>query len=128
MRELENLIERICLLEDGEVVRLEHLPERILRETIGKGASRGALPRATASAGRIDYHDATAGYQKSLIEQALAESAGHLAGAAQQLGLTRHALRHQIMKLGLPLPVSVPEPADSAPTARRKGNRNRRTT
>jgi transcriptional regulator with PAS, ATPase and Fis domain len=31
VRELENLLERICLLEDGERVRLAHLPDRIVR-------------------------------------------------------------------------------------------------
>jgi transcriptional regulator with PAS, ATPase and Fis domain len=29
VRELENLIERICMIEDGDCMRLEHLPLRI---------------------------------------------------------------------------------------------------
>jgi DNA-binding NtrC family response regulator len=113
VRELENLIERICLLEDGDVVRVEHLPERILRETRGVAYSGAS---SQSSGGEPDYHRATAGFQVSLIRRALQDSAGSLAGAARLLGLTRHALRHQMMKLGLPLPGEAG--AGAAPAAR----------
>ena len=51
VRELENLLERITILEDDQVVRLRHLPPRILRETeIGRRflASQGGEPAQTA--------------------------------------------------------------------------------
>lgn len=124
VRELENLIERICLLEDGDRVLPEHLPRRILRTVQDRAA--GSAPRTPASTGTHparaapdgvsppllqgmadpkDYHGATQAFQRRLIEQALAEGAGpgagRLAHAAQQLGLSRHALRHQMHKLGL---------------------------
>jgi transcriptional regulator with GAF, ATPase, and Fis domain len=40
-------------------------------------------------------------FQRGLIESALRASGGNLGGAARRLGLTRHALRHQMLKLGL---------------------------
>ncbi len=110
VRELENLIERICLLEDGGVVLTEHLPRRILRAV--RGDARTDTPSSlenTAPTGlrtADGYHGATQAFQRALIRQALAEGAaegaGSLAAAAMRLGLSRHALRHQMDKLGLP--------------------------
>ncbi|HWI82813.1 sigma-54 dependent transcriptional regulator [Ramlibacter sp.] len=98
VRELENLLERICLLEDGERVRIEHLPARILREVGRAPAAEAAAATALPERG---FHAATRAYQASLVTQALARAGGNLAAAAKTLGLTRHALRHQMAKLGI---------------------------
>ena len=97
VRELENLLERICLLEDGERVRLAHLPDRIVREARARPTLAAVPPRGAPAS----YHDATAAYQRALIEQALQRAERNLGDAATALGLTRHALRHQMRKLGL---------------------------
>jgi DNA-binding NtrC family response regulator len=97
VRELENLLERICLLEDGERVEVAHLPQRILREV---GMAAGA-PARSASGVDTDYHQATAHFQRELIASALRAAGGQPGTAAQHLGLSRHALRHQMAKLGL---------------------------
>jgi transcriptional regulator with PAS, ATPase and Fis domain len=116
VRELENLIERLCLLEDGERIRLEHLPQRILRETqaaqplAGTGSAppaRSGLvvgPVGSMEPGEPGYHLATQQFQRELIAGALAACGNNLAMAAQRLGLSRHALRHQMAKLGLRAP------------------------
>jgi len=98
VRELENLLERICTLEDGDAIRMQHLPDRIVREAAPGFVARE--PAGTEPAG-LDYMSATARFQRSLIESALARSAGNQARAAEQLGLSRHALRHQMQKLGM---------------------------
>ncbi|MBL8336180.1 MAG: sigma-54-dependent Fis family transcriptional regulator [Rhodoferax sp.] len=104
VRELENLMERICLIEEGPQVRLAHLPQRILRE-VGLAAPAGA---ATATpAAPQDYHAATRDFQRTLVRQALAGARGQLGAAAQALGLSRHALRHQMARLGLGDPPSA---------------------
>jgi transcriptional regulator with PAS, ATPase and Fis domain len=128
VRELENLIERICLLEEGDTVRIAHLPQRILRETGTSGVAglatrmpEGAFPEGDRQSSRQRFHPATAEFQRQLIRQALHDHADHLAGAAVQLGLTRHALRHQIMKLGL----SLPGTDDKAATRPRRPRRSR---
>jgi transcriptional regulator with PAS, ATPase and Fis domain len=95
VRELENLLERICILEDGDRVRVEHLPDRILRGARGRTA---ATPPSGAGA---DYAQATERFQRGLIEQALAAAGGNVAQAATALGLSRHALRHQMIRLGM---------------------------
>ncbi|MDP3519777.1 MAG: sigma-54 dependent transcriptional regulator [Hydrogenophaga sp.] len=102
VRELENLLERICLLEDGERVEVAHLPQRILRD-VGLAPASARPPShgmASAPLGG-DYHQATAQFQRELIASALRAAGGQLGTAAQGLGLSRHALRHQMAKLGL---------------------------
>lgn len=114
VRELENLLERTCILEDDDCIRLDHIPQRILREVLARDARAAvvgtALPDAPASsassafrldAAGADYQEATTRFQRDLIERALAAAQGNLGRAATALGLTRHALRHQMIKLGL---------------------------
>ncbi len=110
VRELENLLERICILEDGDCIRLEHLPLRIPREARARAARGGDahLPipypvpaHKPSQPGRTDYQSATLQFQRDLIGQALEAAHGNLGRAAAQLALTRHALRHQMIKLGL---------------------------
>ncbi|MBP6850029.1 MAG: sigma-54-dependent Fis family transcriptional regulator [Rhodoferax sp.] len=105
VRELENLMERICLIEEGPSVRVEHLPQRILRE-VGLSAPAPAPAAAAGAPGFAaqDYHLATRTFQCALIRQALASAHGNLGAAAQLLGLSRHALRHQMLKLGMSEP------------------------
>lgn len=103
VRELENLLERIFILEDDDVVLPRHLPDRIIR-TVRAGSS--TVPPAATEDGQeygqaLGFHAATEQYQKKLIEQALAASHDNLKDAAALLKMSRHALRHQMKKLGL---------------------------
>jgi DNA-binding NtrC family response regulator len=103
VRELENLIERICLLEEGRRVEASHLPQRILRQARGEAQAPSAtspVPVPAAGDG-LDYHAATQAFQRQMVQQALRRCDGQLAEAARVLGLTRHALRHQMLKLGI---------------------------
>jgi two-component system, NtrC family, response regulator AtoC len=100
VRELENLLERIFILEDDDVILPRHLPDRILR-TVRAGA-RVVPPAAdTSRSAPTGFHDATAEFQRGLIAQALTAADGNLQTAAGRLGISRHALRHQMIKLGL---------------------------
>ena len=101
VRELENLIERIAILETEDQVLVKHLPDRILREVEGR-----ALPEAAEGEGAVDlrFHEATDRFQKALIDKALREADGRHGRAAARLGLSRHALRHQMQKLGMAVP------------------------
>lgn len=94
VRELSNLLERICILEDGDTVLARHLPQRILRD-----AGKPAAAASSADAG--GYAEQSAQFQRGLIRSALQTQDGNLGRAAESLGLTRHALRHQMIKLGL---------------------------
>ncbi len=118
VRELENLLERICILEDDDMIRLRHLPARFLRETdIGRrflAAEGEAVEPAAAVASPTPeseptggFHDATRAFQRKIITHALDRARGRLGRAARDLGLSRHALRHQMAKLGMSLGVQV---------------------
>lgn len=97
VRELQHLLERIVALEDADTVTPAHIPARVLRE-IDAGDPRRTSPPAG------DFHAQTLALQQRLVRDALAATQGNLAGAAEQLGLTRHALRHQMLKLGITIP------------------------
>ncbi|PKO61554.1 MAG: Fis family transcriptional regulator [Betaproteobacteria bacterium HGW-Betaproteobacteria-18] len=101
VRELENLTERICLLEDGDRLLASHLPARILREVQAAPASIPLASEPMAWPADMDYHQVTGDFQKKLIEQVLRGCDDNLSTAADQLKLSRHALRHQMLKLGL---------------------------
>jgi two-component system response regulator AtoC len=99
VRELENLIERIFILEDDPRIMVRHLPARILRDAAGPAPKPavGVTPDGPIQ----DFDRATQTFQQHLIRQALEQAAGSLGGAGRLLGLSRHALRHQMLKLGM---------------------------
>lgn len=97
VRELENLLERIFILEDEDVILPRHLPDRILRAVAKPVATTQDAPPNDPA----DYHAATEAFQRRLIGQAMADADGNPQEAARKLGLSRHALRHQMIKLGL---------------------------
>lgn len=97
VRELENLLERIFILEDEDVILPRHLPDRILRNVAGKAETPAPVPPD----GGGDYHAATEAFQRALIGRALSQAGANPQEAARALGLSRHALRHQMAKLGL---------------------------
>lgn len=103
VRELENLIERIFILEDDDEVLPRHLPDRILR-TVRAGARTVPAPTAevTSEVGlNSGFYEATAQFQKQLIEAALSTADNNQQEAAAALQISRHALRHQMIKLGM---------------------------
>lgn len=102
VRELENLLERICILADHDRIEVAQLPQRIVREARAAPATQAG--GANSNATTLGYLEATAHYQRDLITQALAQAEGHLGAAAARLSLTRHALRHQMHRLGIQAP------------------------
>lgn len=103
VRELENLLERIFILEDDDVVLPTHLPDRILR-TVRAGvpsSAGGGHAHAATLPPEGGFHDATAAFQRALLVRALKDADNNLQKAATSLKISRHALRHQMLKLGI---------------------------
>lgn len=100
VRELENLLERIFILEEDDVILPQHLPDRILRTVAGGGVARQPSSDLMTQLPEGTFRDATEAFQRLLIERALERSDANLQDAASTLGLSRHALRHQMIKLG----------------------------
>lgn len=106
VRELENLLERIFILEEDQQILVRHIPPRIMREVDGgepaqdgDNGADGAID-APDAVGTLDFHARTQAFQRRLIERALADHRGRSA-VARALGMSRHALRHQMKKLGM---------------------------
>ena len=95
IRELRNVIERIVVLENDEIVRTEHLPAEILhiKEKAPASPSSGlTIPDAGLSLEEVE---------KNLIVQALKKAGQNKTLAAKLLGITYDSLRYQVKKFGL---------------------------
>jgi two-component system response regulator AtoC len=99
---LLNTIERIMILEDGNVIRPENLPAEILTRS-GNGRSIQVPDPADFldEKSAANYEELTREFQTGLIRRALERSHGNKTEAARFLGLPRLALYHQMKRLGL---------------------------
>jgi len=90
IRELENMIERLVILVDGEIIEEIHLPKEVFMDVEIDNIFK--LPQ-----NGINLDD----IEKSLIRQALDISNGNQTHAAKLLGITRHTLIYRIEKYNL---------------------------
>jgi DNA-binding NtrC family response regulator len=89
IRELRNIIERIMILENVELIHAQHLPLEL------------TLKPASDSAGILNFPTtgvALSGMEKELIKQALVRTHGNQTQAAHLLKISRHALRYKMKK------------------------------
>jgi len=97
VRELKNVIERIVVLENAEVILPEHLPKEFLNQTVPSVVplkNKIVLPEAGISLDDIE---------KDLIVQALERTHNNKTLAAKLLNISYDSLRYQIKKLKLEL-------------------------
>jgi transcriptional regulator with PAS, ATPase and Fis domain len=87
VRELENLVERLVVLSDDGVIRVENLPPNI-RSFI----SDKKIPRPTLTEEGIDLNQAVEEFEYRLIDEALRRTKGNKQAAARLLGLKRTTL------------------------------------
>jgi DNA-binding NtrC family response regulator len=92
VRELRNTIERIILIESGNILTQEHF--RIL-ETRNENKIEGLNPETVEN--ELDYNEAT----KSLIREAMKTAGGNVSEAARLMNMPSHKLRYRIKKYGL---------------------------
>ena len=90
VRELENVIERAVALETTEAVLPERLPEGI------RTPSRPEAPTALGPGFDLERH--LRAVESQLLQQALEQSSGDRAHAAQLLGVTPRQLRYLLQK------------------------------
>jgi len=87
IRELENVIEQLVVLADGDVIDAEDLPASIRRFVSGK---RNPTPMLTDET--FDFNRAVEAFENQLIHEALQKSGGNKQAAARMLGLKRTTL------------------------------------
>lgn len=93
-RELRNVVERICILENTDVIYPEHLPSEIIDH----------LDEVTDQNTSIDFPSeglSLKNVEKDLIAQALKKADSNQTKAAKLLGISRDALRYKMQKIGI---------------------------
>jgi len=93
VRELENIIERVLLLSEGDVMDVESLPEEIR-----SGPSR---EKVSVPSGGIDMETIMSDTEKAYLLKALAKTNGVKTEAAKLLNLTFRSFRHKLKKYGI---------------------------
>jgi DNA-binding NtrC family response regulator len=100
VRQLRNCIERAVVLEDGEEITLEVLPQEITGNIQQKKQLMGS-PDEISVPFTVDFRDARKEFERKYIEKCLEQSSGNVTKAAAMLGMHRQSLQHKIKELGL---------------------------
>ncbi|GAB4179139.1 MAG: acetoacetate metabolism transcriptional regulator AtoC [Rhodocyclaceae bacterium] len=90
VRELRNLVERLTILYPGQTITPAQLPPEMTPAQGSGPEAGGALPGRLAVA------------ERDMLIEALTRSRGQKAIAARMLGISRHALKRRLKRLGLP--------------------------
>jgi DNA-binding NtrC family response regulator len=108
VRELRNVIERVMILEDGDLITAKYLPRGFAKngsddESASKTTSIDT-ERAGEPIGNIQFQLPPEGVvlddvEMSLVRQALEHSHGNQTRAAELLGISRDQLRYRLKKL-----------------------------
>jgi len=98
VREIENVVERIVALTDGNMIHPSDLPEGIGKVAID-GHQDLYAPRVTSDG--VDMPQVISGIEKRLISEALEMGKGVKARAARMLGINRTTLVEKMKRLGL---------------------------
>ncbi|MFZ5634308.1 MAG: sigma 54-interacting transcriptional regulator [Bacillota bacterium] len=96
VRELRNVLERMVILADDEVIRHENLPEFLLAKTPPD------LLAATPKGG-VKLTEVTEETERQMIVEALKKSSYKKAEAARMLGIPRSSLYYKMKVLGITL-------------------------
>ena len=94
VRELRNVIERALILENDPEIQPGSLPDFQLEARLHKGPTPKAIPT-----GSLDEIMAT--YERELISSLLVQNHFNLGKTAEQLRLSRHALRYRMQRLNI---------------------------
>ncbi len=95
IRQLENTMERMLLLADGQVLEKRDLPSEIVEAV-------GTVKVADEPVGfKETVKRQTQSVERELIEKALDETGGNITRASEKLGLSRKGLQIKIKELGI---------------------------
>lgn len=94
VRELKNLVERMCILSPTEVIRPEDLPGEM---TAGKSQD-GSLP---VILDEHDFRQARMAFEKMYLQEKLQHFGGNVSQTAEAVGLERSHLHKKLKSLGI---------------------------
>src|SRR5689334_11041102 len=104
VRELRNVIERVMILEDGEMITPRYLPRGLAHDeperSVASHADPPPEPRAPAHVFKLPPEGIVLDdLEMSLVQQALERSNGNQTRAAELLSISRDQLRYRLKKL-----------------------------
>jgi DNA-binding NtrC family response regulator len=99
VRELRNVIERACILVDGDFITERELAVSMPPVPAGHSARTTAVPAPFSEPARDT--DLLANVERDHIQRALARAGGNKKAAAKMLGLSRRALYRRLERLDL---------------------------
>lgn len=109
VRELRNVIERVMILEDTDLVTTKWLPRDLMREEESHGRRESSPP--PVESGTVTGERPAVGFvipdnginlelvELSLVQQAMERSGGNQTRAAELLGISRDQLRYRLKKI-----------------------------
>ena len=97
VRELRNLVERICIMQQDEVIRPEVLP----KEIFGDDPRRADGIASEIPPAGIDLEKLVENLERDLIGKALAITGGNVAKTARLVNVARGTLRYKLEKYRL---------------------------
>ena len=92
VRELENLVERMVVLSDGDALTLEDVPDNVKKPSSANGKLWFPLPSDP-----INLEDV----EREIIRESLRRHDGNQSQTSKYLGITRSALIYRMQKYGL---------------------------
>jgi two-component system, NtrC family, response regulator AtoC len=104
VRELRNVIERVMILEDSDVITSDWLPRELVRDerpvsstpvVAGGQPGAAAAPSFRLPDGGIDLEQV----ELTLVRQAMERSGGNQTRASELLGISRDQLRYRLKKI-----------------------------
>jgi transcriptional regulator with GAF, ATPase, and Fis domain len=106
VREVENLVERLAILSEGDEIDAINLPEHISDAT-PIAHTKIHVTDLTLPAVGVDFNSLIDAYENQLICSALAQTGGNKKAAAKLLGLNRTTLVEKIKKKGLESKIDI---------------------
>jgi two-component system response regulator AtoC len=103
IRELRNVIERICIMYSGPTLLPEYLPQEIRGVTNSSSAPATSPPAASSISLHPDMglDDAVADFERTIIMQALEKTRSNVLRTSAVLKIPRGTLRYKMDKYGL---------------------------
>ncbi len=95
VRELENLVQRLVLMVDGPVVKVQHLPQRLLYNSTASQESM-LIPEAG-----VNFDEEIAKIEVAYLTAALRRSSGSKIGAARLLQVDKQKMHYLCRKYGI---------------------------
>lgn len=94
VRELENTVERLLIMRDSDVIRIDELPEKMLQNS-SSGSAFIKLPDEGYSLEQLE---------REIVVEALERNAWNQTAAARFLRIPRHTLIYRLEKYGIAMP------------------------